>query len=120
MLLLMIIFHIIDDFLLQGSLAKLKQKQWWEESAPDKLYKYDYIICLIIHAFEWSFMILLPFAFIQHFNYSIPFVVVLVFNTIIHAFIDNLKANKKAINLIIDQSLHLVQIIFTYLIMTLV
>jgi hypothetical protein len=35
-------------------------------------------------------------------------------NWSIHAIVDDLKANKKAINLIQDQSIHLVQIILTW------
>jgi len=43
-----------------------------------------------------------------------------IFNTMIHAFIDNLKANEERINLIIDQLLHLGQIIITWILMTIV
>ena len=42
----MLYCHILDDFCLQGILASLKQKSWWEENYPNKLYKYDYIISL--------------------------------------------------------------------------
>ena len=40
-LLLMIFLHIVDDYYLQGWLASAKQKSYWEQNAPDKLYKYD-------------------------------------------------------------------------------
>ena len=39
-----------------------------------------------------------------------------VCNVIIHAFVDNLKANDKEINLAADQSIHLVQIVITWLV----
>ncbi len=43
-ILLMIFCHIVDDYYLQGILAKMKQKMWWKENAPDNIhYKYDYI-----------------------------------------------------------------------------
>lgn len=114
----MIFLHIIDDYILQGILASMKQKEWWQKNAPEKLYKYDYIIALLAHSFEWAFMIMLPFALKQHFHYSEQYLTMIAFNTAIHAFVDDLKANKKVINLIADQTAHLAQIVFTYLIMT--
>lgn len=59
-ILVSIIFcHIVDDYYLQGWLASAKQKSWWEKNAPDKLYRYDYIVALFMHSFSWSFMIML-------------------------------------------------------------
>lgn len=117
-LLLMIFLHIIDDYKLQaGVLNNLKQKKFWEENAPDELYKYDYIWALIMHSFSWSFMIMLPFAFILDFNINIAFVIMFILNLISHALIDNMKANQHSINLIHDQILHIVQIIFTWWLM---
>ena len=112
----MIFLHIIDDFFLQIPwLATGKQKSMWEEKAPDTLYKYDYLCALIIHAFSWSFMIMLPVAFSMNFNVTAFFVYILIINMAVHAAIDNLKANKKLINLWIDQIAHLFQIILTAL-----
>ena len=34
MLLLMIFLHIVDDYYLQGILASMKQRGWWEKNAP--------------------------------------------------------------------------------------
>lgn len=114
-LLLMIFLHIVDDYKLQaGVLNNLKQKKFWEENAPDELYKYDYIWALIMHSFSWSFMIMLPFAFILDFNINIAFVIMFMLNLISHALIDNMKANQHKINLIYDQILHIIQIIFTW------
>ena len=114
-LLSMIFLHIIDDYKLQaGVLNNLKQKKFWEENAPDELYKYDYIWALIMHSFSWSFMIMLPFAYILNFYLNIPFIITFVLNLITHAIIDDLKANRHAINLIQDQIFHIIQIIFTW------
>ena len=114
-LLLMIFLHIVDDYKLQaGVLNNLKQKKFWEENAPDKLYKHDYIWALIMHSFSWSFMIMLPFAYILNFNLNIPFIIIFVLNLITHAIIDDLKANRHAINLIQDQIFHVIQIILTW------
>ena len=114
-LLLMIFLHIVDDYKLQaGVLNNLKQKKFWEENAPDELYKYDYIWELIMHSFSWSFMIMLPFAFILSFKINMPFIIMFLFNLITHAVIDDLKANRHAINLIQDQIFHIIQIILTW------
>ena len=56
----MIFFHIVDDYYLQGWLASAKQKSYWEQNAPDEMYKKDYIWALIMHSFSWAFMIMLP------------------------------------------------------------
>lgn len=109
----MIFMHILDDYKLQGMLSNLKQETWWKENYPNKLYKYDYIIALITHSFSWSFMILLPVTLylgIQKFN-----IIVVLINLIIHAIVDDLKANKLKINLIQDQLIHIIQIIVTWL-----
>ena len=116
-LLLMIFLHILDDFYLQpGILSDLKQKDFWKKNAPDKLYRYDYIWALLIHSFSWSFMIMLPIALFNSFAISGAFVGMLVFNMIMHAFVDELKANKRMINLWTDQFCHMVQITATFII----
>lgn len=112
-LLAMIFMHIVDDYYLQGVLAKMKQRSWWEENAPQEQYKDDYKIALFMHAFSWSFMIMLPYIFCGANEIFIS--IAIPVNMIIHAVVDNLKANKKAINLIADQTLHLFQIVFTWI-----
>lgn len=116
-ILAMVFCHIVDDYYLQGCLASMKQKKWWQENAPQKLYKYDYIVALIMHSMSWSFMIMLPIAISVNFNVPAIFAVVFISNTIIHAVVDDLKANKLKINLIVDQSIHILQIIITYVIL---
>jgi hypothetical protein len=113
-LILMIFCHIVDDYYLQGWLASAKQKQWWKDNAPDKLYRFDYIWALLMHSFSWSFMIMLPIAISQGFDVNWVFGLMLVINTAVHAFVDNLKANVKVINLWVDQSIHMLQIIYTF------
>ena len=113
-LLWMIFFHIVDDYYLQGWLASAKQKSYWQENAPDELYKRDYIWALIMHSFSWAFMIMLPLAYSQQFAIDYKFVIMFVVNIAIHAFVDNAKANWKMINLWHDQFIHIVQILFTF------
>lgn len=116
-ILAMVFCHIVDDYYLQGCLASMKQKKWWQENAPQKLYKYDYIVALIMHSMSWSFMVMLPIAISINFNVSALFIIIFVGNTIIHAVVDDLKANKLKTNLIVDQSIHILQIIITYVIL---
>ena len=111
----MIFCHIVDDYYLQGILASMKQKAWWKkQESYCYLYKHDYIVALIMHAFSWAFMIMLPFILLGVNQYVI--VIPIAINTIIHAFIDDLKANKKKINLVQDQAIHIVQILLTWFI----
>lgn len=114
----MIFAHIVDDYYLQGILASLKQKSWWKNQKSYKpMYKYDYIVALIMHAFSWSFMISLP---ILYLGFTKWIVVAIILNTIIHGIVDDLKANKGKINLIVDQSIHIIQIVITWILMVLI
>lgn len=116
-LLCMIFCHIIDDYYLQGSLAQFKQKKWWLDNASDKKYEHDYIMALFMHSFSWSFMIHC-ISFMMSIYYSLNFTLLLllfIVNIIIHMFVDDLKANKFKINLVQDQSIHLLQIFISWL-----
>ena len=112
-LFLMIFLHIIDDFCIQGIMASMKQKSWWEEHPIGQrpIYKYDYLAALFAHSFSWSFAIMLPVLVFGQWEWP-----VLLANMITHAVIDNAKANKLQINLVQDQTYHLIQIIATWLI----
>ena len=114
-LLSMIFMHIVDDYYLQGILASMKQKAWWnkQESYKD-FYKYDYVVALIMHSFSWAFMVMMPIAFVMSFSITIGFAVVMLVNAIVHCIVDNLKANKMKINLVQDQSIHVGQIVTTF------
>ena len=113
-LLLMIFAHIIDDFCLQGWLASAKQRDYWIKNAPAKMYRYDYICALIIHGFSWTFMMMLPIAFVLNFEIDLSFLAIFFINLVIHAVTDDIKANLKKINLITDQSIHVLQILITW------
>ena len=121
LLIFMIFAHIIDDYYLQGWLASAKTKNWWKKNAPDKLYSKDYIMALFCHSLSWSIMVFLPILIYSLYNQIDLnwFYLVLPINLIIHAIIDDLKANKFKINLIIDQSIHFMQIIITWVIFAL-
>ena len=112
----MIFMHIVDDYYLQGWLASAKQKKWWEKNAPQELYKYDYIMALIMHALSWTFMIMLPITISIKFTFSWFYIIAFIVNATIHGIVDDLKANKGKTNLIQDQSIHISQILITYII----
>ena len=116
-LLLMLFCHIVDDYYLQGWLASAKQRKWWEQNAPQGLYRYDYLIALACHAFSWSFMIMLPIAFATGWfqGGAVWLLFAYPVNMGIHMFVDDLKANKLKINLITDQLMHFTQIGLTFL-----
>lgn len=117
--LIMILLHIIDDFVLQPiCLSKLKQKSFWETYVKDnEKYKFDYKVALVIHALSWAIMIHLPLMFIVS-NEILVFISVII-NTAIHAWIDDEKANKLNINLFEDQMMHIGQIVGTWALLTL-
>lgn len=114
----MFFFHIFDDYYLQGILAQMKQKSWWiNQKEYNSFYRYDYLVALIMHSFSWSFMIHFPiivYYYINNVNISIVYFILIIIQTIVHVIVDNAKANTKSINLIIDQSIHIIQIIISY------
>lgn len=105
--LLMLLAHLVADYTLQGWLADGKQKAWWDKvfggRTPDA-YCLDYIAALACHALYWSLLVCAPL-------WDSPRLAWLVaVNTVVHAVVDDMKANKKRINLVQDQLLHVLQI----------
>lgn len=118
-LMLMVFCHIVDDYYLQaiGPLASMKQRKWWEDNYPQRLYKFDYLVALTMHSLSWAFMVMLPIAVYYECDISTAFAVVFTMNAIIHSVVDNLKANMFVINLITDQFIHVLQIVVSFLIL---
>lgn len=125
-LLLMFLFDIIDDFVLQPiCLSKLKQKRYWIEECKKynlniSKYDTDYITALLIHGLSWSIMIHVPLMFLGGIRDDFFLLLSVLFNAVIHAIIDNLKANKLKINLDVDQCLHGLQIVITWIVFSLI
>ena len=121
LLIFMLLAHIVDEYYLQGWLASAKTKKWWKKNVPDELYSKDYIMALFCHSLSWSIMIFLPILIYSLYNQIDLnwFYLAIPINLIIHAVIDDLKANKFKINLIIDQNIHFTQIFITYTIFVL-
>lgn len=120
-LLIMIQMHIVDDYCLQGKLANFKQKRWWEQNYPDTMYRHDYLMALFLHAFSWTFMTMLPVGVYRVFLGDLPLWCYGVFllNWLVHGVVDHLKANKRMINLIVDQSIHLIQVAVIWVLLVL-
>lgn len=121
-LIVMLFCHTIADYNLQGWLASAKQKSYWEENAPDKMYRYDYIMALIMHSISWSSMIMLPLMTYQLYignSLGVTFLLFIV-NIFLHAQTDDMKVNVKQINLIQDQVIHLVQIVVSWFLVLMV
>ena len=117
LLFIMLFLHIVDDYYLQGILAQLKQKSWWREHTTNPLYKNDYIIALLTHAFSWTFMVLIPYMLIMIFTDNVNIIaysIIFSANMLIHTIVDDLKANALVINLVTDQIIHIAQIIATW------
>lgn len=126
----MVLLHILEDFHLQGILANMKQKSWWQSECvklgityESSKYRRDYVVSLIIHALENSIFITLPLiidgliaTFTTNPNNSlfIGWAFIIFANTVVHAVIDDFKCNSKGINLIVDQILHFIFIILFF------
>ena len=108
---MMVFCHVIEDFHIQGILADLKQRMWWRDNVTQKgfghRYDRDYLMALLAHGFEWSFITHIPLIWYVH----EPVVLISIcINAVLHAVIDDLKCNRLKINLWEDQMLHLTQI----------
>ena len=71
-------------------------------------------MALTCHSFSWSFMIMLPWIIYAGFSLNFALIAIPI-NAIIHAIVDDLKANKHKLNLIQDQLIHLAQIVVTFI-----
>lgn len=125
LLMFMLFMHVIGDWLLQNkALADMKQKLFWKKAIDDMQldyedYKYDYIAALLNHSVCWSVCILIPAVVLKGFTWGL--FIIFIVNTIVHAYIDNQKANEFSINLVKDQIYHLVfQILPTLLVLVLI
>lgn len=99
----------------------MKQKSWWEQQdGYNDTYEYDYIAALWTHAIWWGIELHIPvIAYIWYKGQLTPTrIVLLVFVMVVqiatHKIIDDAKANLKLINLVTDQSLHVFQIVVSF------
>ncbi len=141
-LFIMLLMHYIEDFHLQGCLANLKQKKWWEKEVAENLfhskddnpqhrerllfysqYRNDYKMSLFTHSIENALFVMLPLIvdmLISEFTHCqqntwILFIPSTILICVSHYFIDDSKANKMKINLVQDQLYHLCVILLIFL-----
>ena len=123
MLALMFLLHFFADFNLQigAGLDKFKQKKWWSGQIPKNMkepyrfsmwdrYKHDYKCAMVCHALYWSLIVSLPLVTVCDGSYVINALT----QGACHYYIDDMKANKKTLNLIEDQIVHAIQILFIW------
>ena len=124
LLMTMIFFHIIADFNIQGILAQMKQKSFYDQYRYRvNLYRYDHIVALLMHSFSWTFMIHIPgiMYLILMGKWSMfenewtVYLIFFIVHMIIHALTDHAKANWHLINLVMDQTIHILQIIIIWI-----
>ena len=122
-LIAMIFLHVFADYGMQGILASMKQREWWNLGEGKSKYRNDYKAALIAHSFEWAFVVMLPCTIelwkTMNHRHFILYLILFVDMCIWHYIVDDGKANVKDLNLIQDQLLHIVQILITWLCWTL-
>lgn len=141
-LFLMLLMYYIEDFHLQGCLANLKQKKWWEKEVAENLihskydddrhrkillrysrYKNDYKMSLFAHSIENALFVMLPMIvdmLISEFTHCLQntwilFIPSAILICVSHYLIDDSKANEMKINLVQDQLYHLCIILLIFL-----
>ena len=133
-LFLMLLMHYIEDFHLQGCLANLKQKKWWEKQMSNNdiyshyvleysIYKNDYKMSLFAHSIENALFVMLPLIvdmLILEFTHCLQntwilFIPSTILICVSHYLIDDSKANEMKINLVQDQLYHLCVILLIFL-----
>lgn len=111
---LMLLAHLVADYTLQGWLADGKQKKWWQKcfggEVPPK-YSHDYVTALVCHALYWSLAVCAPLWWSPLLGPAV------IANAVVHAWVDDLKANKMKINLTQDQLLHVLQMAVTFVVL---
>lgn len=114
--LICLLLHLFADFTLQGCLASMKQKEWWEKlfknEEEHQKYRNDYKCALYCHSIYWTLVTFAPILFFSEISTE-TISIIFFTNMIVHYMIDDLKANLYRINLCTDQMMHVVQIAIT-------
>lgn len=114
LILSMFLMHVIGDSIFQSiTLSMKKRKYYWKDYNDYR--NYLYIFYLLLHSFIWSTTI--HFSLILIMGIKIitrMFIISYIINILLHSVIDDMKANRKMIGMIIDQFLHSLQILLTF------
>lgn len=106
---LMVLCHVVEDFHIQGRMADMKQRSFWEPYG--RMYAWDHVPVLLLHGFEWSMFVSLPILITSWSSVSAGFMAVVVANGLIHSLVDHLKCNSLKLSLVQDQAIHILQIV---------
>lgn len=123
LIMLLLLLHLVADYLLQGCLANLKQASFWQKmfdghdwasfSAMFRKYGKDYWAGIVCHAALWTLVTFAPLLFATTCS-DLVAIAVFIPNAVFHGWVDNLKANHPMrLNLIQDQLLHFAQVVVT-------
>lgn len=113
LLLSMFMGHVIGDSVFQTSSISLKKREsYWKSYGNYK--RYFYIFYLLVHSFIWSSTIHISLLIILGVKYFNKILISYIVNILLHSIIDDMKANRKLFNLIVDQFLHSLQILLTF------
>ena len=110
--------HVIDDYMLQGCLADLKQRDWWRRmiastmkaDLEDTMYRRDYIAALLCHGLSWSCCVHLPLLLAGLWGHPGYIACSVPAHALLHALVDHAKANARLISLVEDRLLHVLQL----------
>lgn len=112
---LMVFCHIMNDYCLQTLLISLKQRLQWTKGEFSGSYKNGYASTLLTRGFSWAFIIMFPVVVFYRFNMPLTFYILLITNCLIYAYIDDLEAGKHKISTTTNQSLHITQLVITFI-----
>lgn len=113
----MFFMHVVADFNLQGIMASMKQKTWWQkqEGYDEEDNGNDYKFPLFWHSLRWSFCIMLPLFIANGLKINLVGLIFFCLNIWWHYKTDDAKANKYFLNLVDDQIIHILQIVATFI-----
>lgn len=106
---LMVLMHVVEDFHLQGRMADMKQKAFWEPYGEK--YAWDHVPALLLHGFEWSVLVAMPIMLAEGFGLPAWFYGAVALNGLVHSYVDHLKCNRLRISLVQDQCIHMMQVV---------
>lgn len=112
-LFMMIFIHYLFDIFSLNVIEKYKNKEYFEKTFPKKMCKYDYINYLITDSYLWSMSILLPIIININGHITWASFMGIIVNGIIRGIIEDLRINKKIINIFSANICYIFQIFVT-------
>lgn len=114
-LILMLIFELFADSMLQFKLPRYKRKENCEQYIGLK--QYIWIVALLVHGLIVSSFMILPMIVMKIHVPIITIIIAIILNILLHAYVDHYKCNMKQINYIEDRIIHITQVFLTWYIL---